>query len=390
MITIGESRTSAGVVAAACLLLAHAASISRAGEPSVRVQFLDDRSKSERSVEGRVLIEAVDGGILVEDVQQRLWSVTPERLKSREDLPRDFAPLDASALAAELLAEMGPGFKTTQTAHYVVCSDAPAAYADWVGTLFERLLRAFLLKWQQAGWELREPTAPLPALVFRNQSQYAAYALADAGPEVADKPGYYSIRTNRIILYDLASTGNADVAGSVDQVERRVAAAPANVATIVHEATHQIAFNCGMHTRYADTPMWLAEGLAMYCETPDLRSGSGWRTIGKLNLTRLRRYREFSIARRKEGSLRTLIQDESRFRDPDTMLDAYSESWALVDYLMRDRRDELVAYLQHIAVKPRLSWDKPDKRVADFEDAFGPVETVEAECVAHVRRLRTR
>jgi hypothetical protein len=259
-----------------------------------------------------------------------------------------------------------------------------------VGTLFERLLRAFLMTWKQAGWELAEPTAPLPALVFRNQQQYAAYALQDAGPEVADKAGYYSIRTNRIVLYDLATTGTGDTLTSADQVERRVAAAPANVATIVHEATHQIAFNCGMHTRYADTPMWLAEGLAMYCETPDLRSGSGWRTIGKLNVMRLRRYREFSAERREDGSLRTLIQDEARFRNPETMLDAYAESWALMDYLMRDRREEFVTYLQRIAEKPRLRWDAQDMRIAEFEDAFGSIETVEADCVAHARRLRAR
>ena len=39
------------------------------------------------------------------------------------------------------------------------------------------------------------------------------------------------------------------------------------VATVVHEATHQMAFNCGLHTRYADIPVWVSEGIAMYFET---------------------------------------------------------------------------------------------------------------------------
>jgi hypothetical protein len=361
-----------------------------AADPAIRVSFHDDRTKDEQSVEGRVLVEAVDGGILVEDTQRRLWTITPDRLISREDLAREYAPLDTEALAAALRADMGAGFKTSSTPHYVLCTDGPSAYTEWVGKLFERLLRAFLLNWKQAGWELAEPDVPLPALVFRNQQQYAAYALKDAGPEVADKAGYYSIRTNRIVLYDLASEGAGDGPMNADQVERRVAAAPQNVATIVHEATHQIAFNCGMHTRYADTPMWIAEGLAMYCETPDLRTGSGWRTIGKLNVTRLRQYREFSAQRRKEGSLRTLVQDESRFRNPDTMLDAYSESWALVDYLVRERRDEFITYLRQIAEKPRLRWDAPEVRITEFEEAFGSVDAVESECTAHARRLRAR
>ena len=48
------------------------------------------------------------------------------------------------------------------------------------------------------------------------------------------------------------------------------------VSTIVHEATHQIAFNCGLHTRLSDCPRWFSEGIAMYFETPDLRSAKGW------------------------------------------------------------------------------------------------------------------
>lgn len=374
----------------AWLLSAVFASGAFAGEPAIRVTFVDDRTTDTLDVEGRVLVEAVDGGILVEDVQRRLWSITPDRLTARANLEHEFAPLRAEELAAALPDELGRGFKTTRTAHYVICSDAPAAYAEWTGKLFERLLKAFLLTWKQAGWELAEPESPLPALVFRNQQQYAAYAVKDAGPEVADKAGYYSIRTNRIVLYDLASTDAGEGLTNAEQVERRVAAAPLNVATVVHEATHQIAFNCGMHTRYADTPMWLAEGLAMYCETPDLRSSSGWKTIGRLNVTRLRRYREFSAQRRAPGSLRTLVQDEARFRDPATILDAYAESWALVDYFMRERRDDFVVYLQRIAAKPRLQWDAGDARVADFEALFGPLERVEADYMLHVRRLRAR
>ncbi len=42
------------------------------------------------------------------------------------------------------------------------------------------------------------------------------------------------------------------------------------VSTIVHEATHQIAFNSGLHQRLSDCPKWFSEGIAMYFETPDL------------------------------------------------------------------------------------------------------------------------
>ena len=69
------------------------------------------------------------------------------------------------------------------------------------------------------------------------------------------------------------------------------------VATIVHEATHQIAFICGLHRRYADIPLWVSEGVAVYFETPDLGSSKGWSTIGAVNRARLLTFRAYSQRR---------------------------------------------------------------------------------------------
>ena len=38
--------------------------------------------------------------------------------------------------------------------------------------------------------------------------------------------------------------------------------------------------NTGLQTRYADNPFWVSEGLAVFFETPDLRSKNGWNAIG--------------------------------------------------------------------------------------------------------------
>lgn len=372
-------------------LLAFGLSVAaRGADPAEQVTFAEDRDADRRTVEGRVLIEAVDGGLLLEDRQGVLWAITPDRLQDRLPTGRPFEPLDRDALAQALQQEAGSGFQIVGTRHYVLCTSADKAYAEWVGSLFERLLRGFLQFWRQAGWELEEPSRPLPALVFRTQQEYAAYATQDAGPELADKAGYYSIRTNRIVLYDLASAAHGAAGRTAADIERRVAAAPANIATIIHEAAHQIAFNCGMHTRYADTPMWVAEGIAMYCETPDLRTGTGWRTIGRPNVQRLRRFRDFAAGRRRDDSLSTLVRDDARFRDPNSSLDAYAESWALVDFLIRTRRDEFVAYLRAISAKPRLRWDSADERLADFTTAFGAPDALEPEFAQSVRRLRAR
>jgi hypothetical protein len=371
------------------LILATLVARALAEDAVLKVAFTDDKQVA-RTLEARLLVEAKDGGILVEDRAGRLWSITPDRLQSREPLVAAFLPFDATDLGASLQQELGGQFEIVTTKHYVICTSADRKYAEWVGALFERLLRGFLAYWKRAGLELHEPAAPLPAIVFRTQQEYADFAARDVGPQLGGTAGYYSVRDNRIILYDLASAVGGGPAASADEVNRRVAAAPANVATIVHEATHQIAFNCGLHTRYADNPMWLTEGLAMYFETPDLRSGSGWQTAGRLNVTRLARFRDYARNRRKEDSLSTLISSENRFRDPEAMVDAYSESWALSYFLVRTHRDKFVGYLKTLAAKPRLQWDSPEQRRMEFEAAFGDIAALELEFARYIQRLGDR
>ena len=98
------------------------------------------------------------------------------------------------------------------------------------------------------------------------------------------------------------------------------------VSTVIHEATHQITFNCGLQQRFADIPLWLCEGLAEYFETPDLSFGKGWRTIGEINRPRLSQFQEY-LLRRPPDSLNTLLVNDKRFRNPNEALDAYAEAW---------------------------------------------------------------
>lgn len=362
---------------------------TRAEDAAVLVRFEDDRDGAEQTVEGRILVEAADGGVLVEDRAGTLWSITPDRLSELAAVDRAFTLMDADELAAALEQELGDGFAIEQTPHYVLCSSAGPEFTGWIARLFERLLRAFLQHWERAGLELHEPAAPLAAVVFADRIAYAEYATRDAGPQLAAGAGYYSVRTNRIVLYDLA-TGDAGSSRSDAEISRRVAAAPANIATIVHEAAHQIAFNSGMQTRYADNPMWLTEGLAMYCETPDLDTGSGWQGIGKLNPARLRDFRRLTGQERGGSSLESLISDDARFRDPSAAAAAYAESWALTYFLIRTRREAYIDYVGSLADKPRLIWDTPAERLDDFQAAFGDLSQLEGDFRKYMARLGNR
>ena len=372
----------AAVVAVAFVAVGRAAT----AEPLVRVTFAE-KDGAERAVEGRVLVEAQDGGVLVQGRDGVLWTVTPERLRGREAVGGEFEPLSAEELGEGLLAEFGDGFEIVRTKHYVICTSAGARYAQWCGGLFERLMGAFRGQWR--GLELDDPEFPLPAVVFRDAAQFAAFAAKDAGAGTAESKGYYSIRTNRVVLYDLTAGTGGRPPQTPEEFNARLATSAFNVATVVHEATHQIAFNSGLHRRYADNPVWLTEGMAMYFETPDLTGRTGWKTVGRVNAGRLRQFRDYARNRREAGSLESLLADNARFSEAETAGDAYAEAWALTHFLIKTRRKEYEGYLRELAEKRPLFWDEREERLAEFRAAFGEdLEKLDGEFVRYVGRLR--
>jgi hypothetical protein len=159
------------------------------------------------------------------------------------------------------------------------------------------------------------------------------------------------------------------------------------VATIVHEATHQLAYNCGLQVRFADNPIWVSEGLAVFFEAPDFKSDRGWRTVGAINHVHLQGFRE-SLATRTPDSLLSLLADNQRFQDPKQAAQAYSEAWALNYFLLNRRRDDYVAYLRKLSAKPPLLQDTPPDRIALFKETIGDLQSLDAELVKYMQRLR--
>lgn len=348
-----------------------------------RVTWTDAKSET-RSVAGRVLLEAQDGGLLLEARDGRLWNVTPKQLQKYEKTDTEFRPLSAEELGEQLsreIAELGITTPTqvVVTKHYVICSTAGRKYAEWCGSLFERLYDAFQAYWKAAGLELREPEFPLPAIVLKDHAQFTEFATKHDRPDAAQSPGYFSEPTNRIILFDLTAGPNSAPAQTAADIQKKIAASPFNVATTIHEATHQIAFNSGLHTRYADNPRWLTEGMAMFFEVPDLDSRSGWKTIGRVNAPRRKDFRETSRSPREAVPLAELIRSDEVFLKEGKTRAAYAESWALTFYLLKTRREDVVSYLKTIQKKPRLIADSPDVRLREFEEVFGESETLERE-----------
>ena len=341
-------------------------------------------------VEGRVEVTAEDGGILLLGRDGVLWSIQPDELAKKKHDEAAFRPFSTKEMSEALKAQLPKGFDVHATAHYLICYNTSRAYAQWCGGLFERLYTAFRNYWTWKGFDLREPEFPLVAVVFADKQSYLKFSHAELGDANQSIIGYFSMATNRMTMYDLTeSSGRNGGPGSSAQVNQMLAAPAVSmtVATIVHEATHQIAFNCGLHTRYSDCPMWFSEGIAVFCETPDLRSSKGWSGIGAVNRPRLVQFQQF-LRSRPRDSLRTLVSDDKRFRDPKQALDAYAEAWALTYFLLHQHGKQYVEYLQALSAKKPLLEDGPEKRLAQFQRCFGDMKKLDGEFLRYIMRLR--
>ena len=106
-----------------------------------------------------------------------------------------------------------------------------------------------------------------------------------------------------------------------------------NAAVLIHEATHQTAFNTGVHSRYCPPPKWLAEGLAMLFEAPGVYdSHNNTRPADRVNRDRLRAFRQGVAPRHRPELLAAIVASDELFRgNPGA---AYAESWALSFFLV--------------------------------------------------------
>jgi hypothetical protein len=348
----------------------------------------DSDAGGQRTCEGQVLVEALDGGLLVEEDDGQLQLIPAARRGEVQRLPEEAMPTPAE-VGRKLLADLPAGFQLLTTRHYCICFDTSREYASWVGAVFERLRSGFATYFRRDGLELTSPPRPLVVVIFADRRRYLEHAEPTLGTASPNVIGYYNLMSNRVTTYDL--TGSDLLRGRVggrQSVAQAVASSPAAsslVATLVHEATHQLAFNTGLHQRLAPIPVWLSEGVAMYFETPDLRATSGWRGIGMVNQQRLARWRE---SHSRELLARILVDDEV-FRDPATALDAYAEAWGLAFFLLKTRRKESADYLARLGRRGPVSDDSPQQRLADFEAAFGgDVESLEPALVRFLSQLR--
>lgn len=283
----------------------------------------------------------------------RLHRFAAGKAKGAERLSRPFRAMTDSELRAELYREFDGRLDFSSTGHYLVVHP-PGAGAEWAGR-FEQVYRSLLSYLRVRGFAAREPEFPLVAIVLRNESEYRRMIAESGTKTLPGTVGHYDHYSNRVVLFDVTG-GEGDW--------------ETNASTIIHEATHQVAFNVGAHTRGADSPYWIPEGLAMLFESPGVgRPRGADRRAERANAGRLADFRRASKNDSPPFALASFVASDQPFKRDG--LAAYAQAWALSFYLAETRPREYSSYLATIAARPPLAKYPAAERVADFRAAFG-------------------
>ena len=361
-------------------------------KPSLyRLTFEED--KELRTVTGELVATDETQGHLILDADGHLTAVAPKELKRIEEQSGTLVPTSAKEMAAKIMKLMPGGSKTIATEHFVVCYNTSDAYARWNSSLYERLYKGFYSFWKERGVQLNATRFPLVALIFETKQDYVNYA-SNEFDGAENTIGYYHQSTNRLASYDLTGIEgmlppNAKVGREelIHQILMRPEA-ERTVATIIHEACHQISFNSGFQVRLGDNPLWLSEGIATFFESPDPKSTNGWGGAGKLNQHNFINFSRY-VPQRPINSLESLLLDDGRFRATDTMTSAYAESWSLTYYLIKSKPKQFTSYLKSIREKPPGKRSSPKERIELFQQAFGDdLSKIDKDFIRFMQKVR--
>jgi hypothetical protein len=273
---------------------------------------------------------------------------------------------------------------------FTAISNAREKYAKQHLRYCELFYDLFVDHFRRRGFAWQPPAQKLMICIFDSPKGFEAY-LGRRMP--AGITGVYHPRSNRLVLYDLAQNShllaNRDQGLKVaelsnphdrvrisDTVERRYkdAANDMNLSTTMHEAAHLLSFNGGLLRRDRDVPVWLAEGLATYCEATD---EGDWQSLGSANPLRI------DDLRRVNGQympLTELVRDD--WLRSNRVLLGYAQSWALFRLMMQERPAQLRSYLGLIATR-----QVPEYRLADLHSAVGDIAGLEQRYRAYLNSL---
>ena len=298
----------------------------------------------------------------------RLLDFNASAAKDSRKASSTFRGYSAAEMRERLSKELGRSFEVTHTGHYLV-AHPKGTKKDWAPR-FEEMYRQFVHYFTIRGFAPKEPEFPLVAIVFSSEAEFQRYAAADGTPLGPGYLGYYSPRTNRVALFDQGSSEST-----------------ANADTVIHEVTHQTAYNTGIHRRFASTPRWLAEGLGTMFEARGVWNSRSYpRRDDRLNRGRLSDFQQMAKSFKK-GFIAEMIASDRLF-DQNAPA-AYCQAWAFSFYLAEKMPKKYCDYLALTARRPTFQDYTAAERMKDFTSVFGTeLALTEAQFLKFVQELK--
>ncbi len=279
-----------------------------------------------------------------------------------------FKSIERNELAQQLRGEFGRNYLVKNESPYLIV--AKSEHMNAWAQRFRSLQHSFKLYCTTHGLPTREIEFPLVAVVFGTRNEFLKYTHTSGVKLPEFCVGYYFSDSNRILLYESEESSTKETQ-----------------LTICHEATHQLAFNMGLHQRRSSTPLWLIEGLATMFESPML-SGLQARE-GKSLWPESRKSTWQTLAKRPESIQRIvtgLIQNDKAFESD--FQSAYTVAWAMTTYLSQRRSQQFGPYLQKVGNLPPFEDYASTVRVRDFQIAFGTdVKLLTNKIIKHLETL---
>ena len=363
-----------------------------------------------KQYEGRLEAKGHDACWLMgRDGQLRAFEI--RQLEAVRTIDDHFHEYSAAELRDHLRREMPKSFRIEGTGHFLICAEHNNRHIGEISRGHVSHLSSLLLG---AGFKINEPEFPLVVIVFPDRDGFVRYCRRDKLEPPAGMLGYYMRLTNRIALFDQDDSGMAaalqrveSLATAFDRSDAAADAAPRAAgqgrsqstrvrfdgtiegdlhSTIVHETTHQVAFNTGLHSRIAQTPKWVIEGLATMFEAPGIHDSKSAAAMTRINRNRYLWFENFLKSRRRPHSLSDFIASDDPYAS--ATLDAYAEGWALTFFLAETRHGSYGRYLKSLVARNPLLVYSEEERVADFRKAFGNLKSLEAEYVRFFENLK--
>ncbi len=282
--------------------------------------------------------------------------------------------------------------------HFLAMSNADDVQTEYRLDHCETIHASFFRHFRRRGFDARRPAEKLMVAIFNSQAGFEAYL---GQKMLSAVTGLYHPATNRLIVYDYATNRNFvagkkrldDEAKRGSDLERewkivvfgrfvRDRRDDTNLSTMMHEVAHQLSFNSGLLNRDGDVPVWLAEGLAVYCEST---VAGAWQGIGEPNPHRAGVLAGPARGRGAFLPLRALVENDDWIRKAttvDRVVLGYSQSWALFRLLIEEKPAKLRAYLKMIHDRRTA-----ERRLLDFTAAFGSLAKLERRYRAYLREI---